>query len=204
MAEPDVHTAVSLRPRPTFSHRRSNSLGASTNDVELQSLPGYNEANDPYSLRHGLKSADELGRIKANTSRKRKICVPESVEKGAKERQLKAFYETQNENIERLLKPVDDHVREAKEKQESESLQYKIAVHGSFIVRLLSSKLSPPSCHWDDSDMMRPGQYLSRNPPSLWCCGFGLFGALHDYGRRHLRPAQQPDPHSVSPSSQPC
>jgi hypothetical protein len=143
MAEPDIHTAVSLRPRPTFSHRRSNSLGASTNDVELQSLPGYNEANDPYSLRHGLKSADELGRIKANTSRKRKICVPESVEKGAKERQLKAFYETQNENIERLLKPVDDHVREAKEKQESESLQYKIAVHGSFIVRLLSSKLSP-------------------------------------------------------------
>jgi hypothetical protein len=141
MAEPDVHTAVSLRPRPTFSHRRSNSLGEhSNNDVELQSLPGYNEANDPYSLRHGLKSADELGRIKANTSRKRKICVPESVEKGAKERQLKAFYETQNENIERLLKPVDDHVREAKEKQESESLQYKIAVHGSFIVCL-----PPPS-----------------------------------------------------------
>jgi hypothetical protein len=38
------------------------------------------------------------------------------------------------------LKPVDDHVREAKEKQESESLQYKIAVHGSFIVCL-----PPPS-----------------------------------------------------------
>lgn len=136
--DPDVHTAVSLRPRPTFSHRRSSLGEHSTNDVELQSLPGYNEANDPYSLRHGLKSADELGRIRANTSRKRKICVPESVEKGAKERQLKAFYETQNENIERLLKPVDDHVREAKEKQESESLQYKIAVHGSFIVRLPS------------------------------------------------------------------
>ena len=136
--DPDVHTAVSLRPRPTFSHRRSSLGEHSTNDVELQSLPGYNEANDPYSLRHGLKSADELGQIRANTSRKRKICVPQSVEKGVKERQLKAFYETQNENIERLLKPVDDHVREAKEKQESESLQYKIAVHGSFIVRLPS------------------------------------------------------------------
>ena len=137
--DPDVHTAVSLRPRPTFSHRRSSLGEHSTNDVELQSLPGYNEANDPYSLRHGLKSADELGQIRANTSRKRKICVPQSVEKGVKERQLKAFYETQNENIERLLKPVDDHVREAKEKQESESLQYKIAVHGSFIVRCLPS-----------------------------------------------------------------
>jgi len=134
--DPDVHTAVSLRPRPTFSHRRSSLGEHSTNDVELQSLPGYNEANDPYSLRHGLKSADELGQIRANTSRKRKICVPQSVEKGVKERQLKAFYETQNENIERLLKPVDDHVREAKEKQESESLQYKIAVHGSFIANI--------------------------------------------------------------------
>lgn len=129
MSDPDLHNAIALRPRPTFAHRRSNSEDVHA-DVELQSLPGYNEANDPYSLRHGLKSADELGLIRANTSRKR--CLP--VEKGTKQRQLKAFYESQNENIERLLKPVDDHVREAKEKQESESLQYKIAVHGSFIV----------------------------------------------------------------------
>jgi hypothetical protein len=138
MGESDLHTAPSLRPRPTFSHRRS-SLGEHSNtDVELQSSgpPGYNEANDPYSLRHGLKSVDELGQIRANTSRKRRtsVCIPDAVDKNAKNRQLKAFYETQNENIERLLKPVDDHVREAKEKQESESLQYKIAVRGSFIV----------------------------------------------------------------------
>lgn len=138
MTEPDLHKAPALRPRPTFSHRRS-SLGEQSNtDVELQSLgpPGYNEANDPYSLRHGLKSVDELDQVRANTSRKRRssICLPNAVDKSAKNRQLKAFYETQNENIERLLKPVDDHVREAKEKQESESLQYKIAVHGSFIV----------------------------------------------------------------------
>lgn len=152
MTEPDLHHATSLRPRPTFS-RRSNSLGEhSDNDVELQSLPGYNEANDPYSLRHGLKSADELGQIRANTSRKRSsICLPDAVDKSAKNRQLKAFYETQNENIERLLKPVDDHVREAKEKQESESLQYKIAVHGSFIVRSSSmihlQAFAAPCCH---------------------------------------------------------
>lgn len=132
--EPDLHTAISLRPRPTFSHRRSNSDAAP--DVELQSLPGYTEANDPYSLRHGLKNPDELGApTRANTSRKR--CLPAGVEQNAKQRQLKAFYETQNENIERLLKPVDDHVREAKEKMESESLQYKIAVQGSFIVGLM-------------------------------------------------------------------
>jgi hypothetical protein len=137
-AEPDVHTAPSLRPRPTFTHRRSSIGDRSNDDVELQPLgpPGYNEANDPYSLRHGLKSADELDEVRANTSRKRRtsVCIPDAVNKNAKNRQLKAFYETQNENIERLLKPVDDHVREAKEKQESESLQVKIAVHGSFIV----------------------------------------------------------------------
>lgn len=140
MTEPDLHAAPALRPRPAFTHRRS-SLGEGSNkhnDVELQSLgpPGYNEANDPYRLRHGLKSADELDSVRANTSRKRRssVCLPDAVDKNAKSRQLKAFYENQNENIERLLKPVDDHVREAKEKQESESLQYKIAVHGSFIV----------------------------------------------------------------------
>jgi len=139
MTEPDLHKAPALRPRPTFSHRRSSGERSNA-DVELQSLgpPGYNEANDPYSLRHGLKSVDELDQVRANTSRKRRssICLPNAVDKSAKNRQLKAFYETQNENIERLLKPVDDHVREAKEKQESESLQYKIAVHGSFIVCL--------------------------------------------------------------------
>ena len=132
--EPDLHTAISLRPRPTFSHRRSNSDTAP--DVELQSLPGYTEANDPYSLRHGLKNPDELSApTRANTSCKR--CLPAGVEQSAKQRQLKAFYETQNENIERLLKPVDDHVREAKEQMESEILQYKIAVQGSIIVGLM-------------------------------------------------------------------
>ncbi|GAB7333239.1 hypothetical protein MBLNU13_g04889t1 [Cladosporium sp. NU13] len=139
MTEPDLHKAPALRPRPAFTHRRSSGEPSNT-DVELQSLgpPGYNEANDPYSLRHGLKSVDELDQVRANTSRKRRssVCLPNAVDKNAKNRQLKAFYETQNENIERLLKPVDDHVREAKEKQESESLQYKIAVHGSFIANI--------------------------------------------------------------------
>lgn len=136
MGDPDVHHAISLRPRPKYTHRHSTEGP----DVELQSLPGYNEANDPYSLRHGLKSPDELGDIKANTSRKRTIgCKPVAKGKNAlKARQLGAFYEYQNENIERLLKPVSDHVREAKEKQDSEALQYKIAVHGSFAVGQLT------------------------------------------------------------------
>jgi len=137
MGEPDLHHAISFRPRPTYTHRNSSE----NPDVELQSLPGYNDANDPYSLRHGLKTASEIGteivNIKANTSRKRTTCTPVAKGKDAwKARKLEEFYESQNEKIERLLKPVDDHVREAKEKQDSEALQYKIAVHGSFIVHL--------------------------------------------------------------------
>lgn len=135
--DPDLHNAISFRPRPTYTHRNSSE----NPDVELQSLPGYNDANDPYSLRHGLKSASEIGseigNIKANTSRKRTNCAPVAKGKDAwKARKLEEFYETQNEKIERLLKPVDDHVREAKEKQDSDALQFKIAVHGSFVVCL--------------------------------------------------------------------
>lgn len=47
------------------------------------------------------------------------------------------FYEDQNEKIERLLKPVDDHVREAKEEQGADALQFKIAVHGSFVANII-------------------------------------------------------------------
>ena len=145
MEEPDLHHAIALRPRPKYTHRHSEEQ----TDIELQSPPNYNDANDPYSLRNGLKSASEIGteltNIKANTSRKRTVgCTPVSKGKDAwKARRLEEFYESQNEKIERLLKPVDDHVREAKEKQDSEALQYKIAVHGSFAVcvDLLSSLL---------------------------------------------------------------
>ena len=79
MTEPDLHKAPALRPRPTFTHRRS-SLGEHSNtDVELQSLgpPGYNEANDPYSLRHGLKSVDELDQVCSTPSSSRTVLEEE-------------------------------------------------------------------------------------------------------------------------------
>jgi cation diffusion facilitator family transporter len=45
---------------------------------------------------------------------------------------ITGFYESQNSQIERLLKPVHEHVREAKDVQESTKLKYLIAVYGSF------------------------------------------------------------------------
>lgn len=200
--DPDLHTSITLRPRPKFTHRNSTDNNNNPPDIELQSLPGYNEANDPYSLRSGLKSADEIALVKANTSRKRTAgCTPKDAWKS---RKLEAFYETQNENIERLLKPVDDHVREAKEKVDGDALQFKIAVHGSFVV---CSCHSPPfltKICGDTSevgntgaDRQSAGKHLPSRPPTLRRHRLGLPLPLHNNGRRHLRPLIQPDPHPL-------
>nr|POE73008.1 metal tolerance protein 3 [Quercus suber] len=125
------------RQRPGF-HRNSSD---ETEDVERHApLPTYTDANDPYSLRHGLKTDEQLETIKANVGKKRAGCVgkPKSAWRA---RRLTGFYEAQNENIERLLKPVDQHVQEARDEQGADALQYKIAVTGSFIANILLAVL---------------------------------------------------------------
>ncbi|KAK1814632.1 hypothetical protein LTR12_010937, partial [Friedmanniomyces endolithicus] len=114
-------------------------------DVERgNSLPDYNDANDPYSLRHGLKTEEDLESIKANSGKKRSMVtcgIGRDPVAAYRAHKLQGFYEQQNENIERLLKPVDEHVRQAKEEREAEGLQYKIAVTGSFIANLILAAL---------------------------------------------------------------
>ncbi|KAK4505289.1 hypothetical protein PRZ48_003252 [Zasmidium cellare] len=143
---PATSSAVSKMPevehnpvtRPTY-HR--NSSDSERDDVERQgSLPGYDAENDPYKLRDGLKDLAEVkDNAKANTKAKRAaVCRPVGHGKDKlKTHKVLKFYENQNENIERLLKPVDDHVREAKEEQGAEALQFKIAVHGSFAANII-------------------------------------------------------------------
>ncbi|KAF2261768.1 hypothetical protein CC78DRAFT_619107 [Lojkania enalia] len=111
-------------------------------DVERQSLPQYTTENDPYQLAARLKPANELAQIRANTSRKRDGCGPLTLNKSAYQaRKLEQFYETQNENIERLLKPVDDHRRDAKEEEGANHLKYRIAVIGSFVANIILAAL---------------------------------------------------------------
>lgn len=154
----DLHNAISMRPHPFHVHPSTayeqdgetsgetvnrpvftrNSSENDREDVERQSLPNYNDANDPYHLRIGLKSVDELDTIKANTARKRSGCAPIAQPKDAlKARKIKKYYQAQNEQIEQLLKPVDEHVRLAKEEQSSEALQFQIAVKGSFAANII-------------------------------------------------------------------
>jgi divalent metal cation (Fe/Co/Zn/Cd) transporter len=62
--------------------------------------------------------------------------------KGAwRARKIGNFYESQNETIQQLLKPVDDHRREAKDTYGENQLKYKIAVQGSFIANLILASL---------------------------------------------------------------
>jgi divalent metal cation (Fe/Co/Zn/Cd) transporter len=107
-------------------------------DLERQSLPQYTPDNDPYRLAAALKPEEELARIRANTSRKRDGCGPITLNKSAhRARNIEKFYEAQNENIERLLKPVDDHRRDAKEEEGANHLKYRIAVVGSFVANVI-------------------------------------------------------------------
>lgn len=111
-------------------------------DVERQSLPQYTPDNDPYRLANALKAESELALIRAKTSRKRDGCGPITLNKGAHQaRKLEKFYEAQNENIERLLKSVDDHRRDAKEEEGANHLKYKIAVVGSLVANILLAVL---------------------------------------------------------------
>ena len=122
--------------RPVYTR---NSSEQDREDVEQQSLPAYTADNDPYSLRSGLKTVEEIDTIKANTSRKRMGgCVPVSRPQDVVlAHKIKGFYEAQNERIENMLRPVDEHVRLAKEEQGADALQFKIAVNASFACNII-------------------------------------------------------------------
>jgi divalent metal cation (Fe/Co/Zn/Cd) transporter len=129
-------------------------------DIEGQqdgSITGrYSPVNDPYRLSSKLKSDEEINQIKANTSKKRAsdevsikrskrlaFCAPfvASGEAAWRSRKLENFYQSQNENIQRFLKPVDDHRREAKDTHGENQLRFKIAVRGSFAANLCLAAL---------------------------------------------------------------
>lgn len=147
-------------PSLSQSHRHDGS------DEEAQPPPRYTKENDPYQLATKLKSTEEIQQLQtqANTSRKR-----DKSSGGGKTRtkngnasgsgsaavaalknpkatltastQLQGFYETQNENIERMLKPVEEHVRDARELNSNNQLKYKIAVYASFAANVILAVL---------------------------------------------------------------
>ncbi|KIW40768.1 uncharacterized protein PV06_07942 [Exophiala oligosperma] len=105
-------------------------------DAESQS-PIHASASDPLDLSRRLKSRSELDRITANTARKRNACNPLVITGRIPPSKIADFYESQNEQIQRLLKPVDEHVREARDVQSATNLRYQIAVYGSFVANII-------------------------------------------------------------------
>ena len=125
---------------PVSRHITTHS--ASIEDAEGQRPPRYTRENDPYELSARLKSETELNSIRANTSRRRDGCGPLTLNKAStKARNVQKFYEGQNENIQRLLTPVDEHVRTAKEVDGENHLKFQIAVHGSFAANVILAGL---------------------------------------------------------------
>lgn len=126
----------------TSAEDGSRHRSAPSYDTESQA-PAYTSPADPLDLSRRLKSQTELDSISANTARKRDaalLCNPMNIGRkpGSK---VTGFYESQNSQIERLLKPVHEHVREAKDTQESTKLKYLIAVYGSFGANIALSVL---------------------------------------------------------------
>lgn len=125
---------------PHARHPITHSHSSSSDDVE--STFRHNNETDPFQLSSKLKTPSELNLIRANTSRKRDGFGPITTNKAAtKAKNLQDFYETQNENIERWLRPVDEHVRLAKQFEGDNKLQYKIAVRGSFAANIVLAGL---------------------------------------------------------------
>ncbi|KAE8151948.1 hypothetical protein BDV25DRAFT_80512 [Aspergillus avenaceus] len=136
-------TTTALEPQAP-QHRTASS------DEEGQPPPRYTAENDPFQLASKLKTDEEIRQIqpRANTARKRDSCAagalqnPKTALKGAvASKQLQGFYHSQNENIQRMLKPVEEHVRHAREINSNNQLKYKIAVYGSFAANIVLSIL---------------------------------------------------------------
>ncbi|KKZ64260.1 hypothetical protein EMCG_09758 [[Emmonsia] crescens] len=125
-------TATGVEPLPY-------PIAQGSSDEEDQRPPRYTPENDPFQLSSKLKSKDEIDQIKANTARKRGGGTNNGVTSSSK--RLQGFYKSQNENIEKLLKPVDEHVRLAREYNTQNQLKYKIAVYGSFAANIVLSIL---------------------------------------------------------------
>ncbi|KAJ6137433.1 hypothetical protein N7471_003919 [Penicillium samsonianum] len=133
----------------TIQQHRSGS----SSDEEGQPPPRYTPESDPFQLASKLKTEDEIRHMKANTSRKRDSTtanksrkvgsiVQDTARLGKQAfvtKKLQGFYESQNENIERMLKPVEEHRRAARELSVDNRLKYRIAVYGSFAANIILS-----------------------------------------------------------------
>ena len=106
----------------------------------VEDVEGTTPAEDPYSLASKRKTEDEIKKVKdhvkANSSKKR-----DGISTARKIRNVQQFYEDQNESINRFLKPVDEHIRQAKEVENTNKLRVKIIIWASLSANVLLAGL---------------------------------------------------------------
>jgi len=144
--KPALSTAIeSISPNDYISgtFARASYAHEDENDAENMRSPNYGSEADPYKLASKVKTSDQIAAIRANTSRKRisPLAFLQKSTEIARTKKVQEFYESQNENIHRLLKPVEEHRRQAREEIGADRLKMKIAVNGSFAANLLLAAL---------------------------------------------------------------
>ncbi|KAL9586573.1 MAG: hypothetical protein Q9212_000825 [Teloschistes hypoglaucus] len=118
-------TEISIPDNDTHvRHPVSHSHSSSSSDLE--STLHHDLTTDPYQLASKLKPPNELNLIRRSSRKDKKIIH---------------FYESQNDNIERWLRPVDEHIQIAKDFNNQNKLKFKLAVQGSFAANILLAGL---------------------------------------------------------------
>jgi divalent metal cation (Fe/Co/Zn/Cd) transporter len=95
---------------------------------------------DPFRLASRIQSREVIPSTAASF-RQRKHWFKWIDRLVGKDDKVEDFYKTQNTNIRRLLKTVDEHEQEATDEQGATNLRYKIAVNGSLVANVILSGL---------------------------------------------------------------
>lgn len=103
---------------------------------------------DPLRLSLALKSPAEIAELATSptSATKPHSRIPFSARRRSSTEKrdvkgLQSFYESQNAHIQRMLKSVDEHRREAKDSADDTRLRFLIAVHGSLAANLVLAVL---------------------------------------------------------------
>lgn len=152
-------TAIeAVNPVPSSGDAVERHVSHVATDVESQvtlgrsrnsRFPRVNLESDPFGLSFSYKTESDLEQIKdqvkANSSRKRDIgpqqTVASDLQPKSDAKKLRGFYENQNAVIERMLKPVEEHVAEARQEQGDDLLKFRIAVYGSLAANIVLTAL---------------------------------------------------------------
>ncbi|KAF8544709.1 cation efflux family-domain-containing protein [Trichophaea hybrida] len=111
--------------------------------ADLETSP-RSSVSDPLRLSSAIKSPAEIEELTGAPYSRLPFSARRSSSSSDKKRDVKglqSFYQSQNAHIQRMLKSVDDHRREAKDEQGDTRLRYQIAVQGSLVANILLAML---------------------------------------------------------------